>query len=29
MFALITRNLVHQPGDVRRMPRIELECPRG
>jgi hypothetical protein len=27
MFALITRNLVHQPGDLRRMPRIELECP--
>jgi hypothetical protein len=27
MFALITRNLVHQPGDGRRMPRIELNCP--
>ena len=27
MFALITRNLVHQPGDARRMPRIELNCP--
>jgi hypothetical protein len=27
MFALITRNLVHQPGDGRRMPRIELDCP--
>jgi hypothetical protein len=27
MFALITRNLVHQPGDLRRMPRIELDCP--
>ncbi|HZG46522.1 MAG TPA: PilZ domain-containing protein [Allosphingosinicella sp.] len=27
MFALITRNLVQQPGDGRRMPRIELECP--
>ncbi|HEY0115781.1 MAG TPA: PilZ domain-containing protein [Allosphingosinicella sp.] len=27
MFALITRNLVHQPGDGRRMPRIELESP--
>lgn len=26
MFALITRNLVHQPGDARRMPRIELNC---
>lgn len=26
MFSLITRNLVHQPGDARRMPRIELEC---
>ncbi len=26
LFALITRNLVHQPGDARRMPRIELEC---
>jgi hypothetical protein len=27
MFALITRNLVHQPGDDRRMPRVELNCP--
>lgn len=27
MFALITRNLVHQPGDARTMPRIELACP--
>jgi len=27
IFALITRNLVHQPGDGRRMPRIELNCP--
>lgn len=27
VFALITRNLVHQPGDARRMPRIELRCP--
>lgn len=27
MFALITRNLVAQPGDARRMPRIELEAP--
>lgn len=27
MFALITRNLVHQPGDARKMPRIELNCP--
>jgi hypothetical protein len=27
MFALITRNLVHQPGDARRMPRIELDAP--
>jgi hypothetical protein len=27
MFALITRNLVHQPGDGRRMPRVELNCP--
>jgi hypothetical protein len=27
MFALITRNLVHQPGDARKMPRIELSCP--
>ncbi len=27
MFALITRNLVHQPGDGRKMPRIELDCP--
>jgi hypothetical protein len=27
MFALITRNLVHQTGDARRMPRIEIECP--
>jgi hypothetical protein len=26
IFALITRNLVHQPGDGRRMPRIELDC---
>lgn len=26
MFALITRNLVQQPGDGRRMPRIELDC---
>ena len=25
MFALISRNLVHQPGDARRMPRIELD----
>lgn len=27
MFALITRNLVHQPGDARNMPRVELNCP--
>jgi len=27
LFALITRNLVQQPGDARRMPRIELKCP--
>ena len=27
LFALITRNLVQQPGDARRMPRIELNCP--
>lgn len=27
VFALISRNLVHQPGDARRMPRIELRCP--
>ena len=27
MFALITRNLVHQPGDARRMPRIEVNAP--
>lgn len=27
LFALITRNLVQQPGDARRMPRIELDCP--
>jgi hypothetical protein len=27
MFALITRNLVHQTGDARKMPRIELDCP--
>lgn len=26
VFALISRNLVHQPGDARRMPRIELSC---
>jgi len=26
MFALITRNLVHQTGDARRMPRIEFDC---
>ena len=26
LFALITRNLVQQPGDARRMPRIELNC---
>lgn len=25
LFALITRNLVQQPGDARRMPRIELK----
>ena len=27
MFALITRNLVRQPGDGRRMPRIEINAP--
>jgi hypothetical protein len=27
MFALISRNLVHQPGDGRSMPRIEVNCP--
>lgn len=27
MFALITRNLVQQPGDARSMPRIELDVP--
>lgn len=27
MFALITRNLVHQTGDARKMPRIEIRCP--
>jgi hypothetical protein len=27
MFALITRNLVRQPGDARRMPRIEIDAP--
>lgn len=27
MFAIITRNLVHQPGDARKMPRIEIHCP--
>jgi len=27
LFSLITRNLVHQPGDARRMPRIEVDCP--
>jgi len=27
LFALMTRNLVHQPGDARRMPRIEFDCP--
>jgi hypothetical protein len=26
VFALIARNLVQQPGDARRMPRIELRC---
>jgi len=26
LFALITRNLVQQPGDARRMPRVELHC---
>lgn len=26
VFALIARNLVRQPGDARRMPRIELRC---
>lgn len=25
VFALISRNLVHQPGDARRMPRIEVQ----
>lgn len=27
VFGLITRNLTHQPGDARRMPRIEVRCP--
>jgi hypothetical protein len=27
IFALIARNLVRQPGDARRMPRIELSAP--
>ena len=27
MFALIARNLVRQPGDARRMPRIEVTAP--
>ena len=26
IFALIARNLVRQPGDARKMPRIELRC---
>ena len=26
IFALIARNLVRQPGDARRMPRIEIRC---
>lgn len=27
VFAVIARDLVHQPGERRRMPRIELRCP--
>lgn len=27
IFAVIARNLVRQPGDARRMPRVELRCP--